>query len=299
MNIEDRLQSIFLKCGGLDEMQSSRALIVMGGVSDHPAGPKERQEGVHGSKLLAQQDILAPNQLLQEPELRHPQEILSQDELMVQEETVKNDEMEMQAQHPQALPYALHLPVRVKQEIKFSDDAEQQERERNQMLEPVDLQKKKKRKQRSPAKILTINEDGSLGMKIPKCHICEHCNAAFRTNYHLQRHVFIHTGEKPFQCSQCEMRFIQKYLLQRHEKIHTGEKPFRCDECGMRFIQKYHMERHKRTHSGEKPYQCEYCLQVSLFRIGPGPMDQPPPLVDMSFPFLTLVFLSNGPCIEA
>nr|XP_045241478.1 zinc finger protein 148 isoform X2 [Macaca fascicularis] len=134
-------------------------------------------------------------------------------------------------------------------------------RDKKQIREPVDLQKKKKRKQRSPAKILTINEDGSLGLKTPKSHVCEHCNAAFRTNYHLQRHVFIHTGEKPFQCSQCDMRFIQKYLLQRHEKIHTGEKPFRCDECGMRFIQKYHMERHKRTHSGEKPYQCEYCLQ--------------------------------------
>lgn len=134
-------------------------------------------------------------------------------------------------------------------------------RDKKQVREPVDLQKKKKQKHRSPAKILTINKDRSLGLKTPKSHVCEHCNAAFRTNYHLQRHVFIHAGEKPFQCSQCDMRFIQKYLLQRHEKIHTGEKPFRCDECGMRFIQKYHMERHKRTHSGEKPYQCEYCLQ--------------------------------------
>ncbi|KAK1343975.1 hypothetical protein QTO34_014533 [Cnephaeus nilssonii] len=153
------------------------------------------------------------------------------------------------------------IPISVKQEITFTDVSEQLMRDKKQIREPVDLQKKKKRKQRSPAKILTINEDGSLGLKTPKSHVCEHCNAAFRTNYHLQRHVFIHTGEKPFQCSQCDMRFIQKYLLQRHEKIHTGEKPFRCDECGMRFIQKYHMERHKRTHSGEKPYQCEYCLQ--------------------------------------
>ena len=27
--------------------------------------------------------------------------------------------------------------------------------------------------------------------------MCGHCNAAFRTNYHLQRHVFIHTGKIP------------------------------------------------------------------------------------------------------
>ncbi|KAM9305734.1 zinc finger protein 148 [Gastrophryne carolinensis] len=181
-------------------------------------------------------------------------EMMSQDELMVQEETVKNDDERL-------LPSTFQYTVHVKQEIKFAEEADLPLGESAHLLEPVDLQKKKKRKQRSPAKILTINEDGSLGLKIPKCHVCEHCNAAFRTNYHLQRHVFIHTGEKPFQCSQCDMRFIQKYLLQRHQKIHTGEKPFHCDECGMRFIQKYHMERHKRTHSGEKPYQCEYCLQ--------------------------------------
>ncbi|XP_075033288.1 zinc finger protein 281 isoform X2 [Mixophyes fleayi] len=94
-----------------------------------------------------------------------------------------------------------------------------------------------------------------------KPHICEHCSAAFRSSYHLRRHVLIHTGERPFQCSQCNMSFIQKYLLQRHEKIHSGEKPFNCDQCNMKFIQKYHMERHKRTHSGEKPYKCDTCQQ--------------------------------------
>ncbi|XP_041036253.1 zinc finger protein 148-like [Carcharodon carcharias] len=95
------------------------------------------------------------------------------------------------------------------------------------------MKKQKSKKIRTPSKILVVGEDGSFLVKSPKTHICEQCSAAFRTNYHLQRHIL----------------------------IHTGEKPFHCDECDMRFIQKYHMERHKRTHSGEKPYQCEYCLQ--------------------------------------
>ncbi|KAM4622452.1 zinc finger protein 281 isoform 2-T2 [Discoglossus pictus] len=105
--------------------------------------------------------------------------------------------------------------------------------------------------------------DGEAASLSPnqKPHICEHCSAAFRSSYHLRRHVLIHTGERPFQCSQCNMSFIQKYLLQRHEKIHSGEKPFNCDQCNMKFIQKYHMERHKRTHSGEKPYKCDTCQQ--------------------------------------
>ncbi|KAM8771222.1 zinc finger protein 148 isoform 1-T5 [Rhynchonycteris naso] len=262
MNIDDKLEGLFLKCGGIDEMQSSRAMVVMGGVSGQSTVSGDLQDSVLQDRSMPHQEILAADEVLQESEMRQ-QDMISHDELMVHEETVKNDEEQMETHErlPQGLQYALNVPISVKQEITFTDVSEQLMRDKKQIREPVDLQKKKKRKQRSPAKILTINEDGSLGLKTPKSHVCEHCNAAFRTNYHLQRHVFIHTGEKPFQCSQCDMRFIQKYLLQRHEKIHTGEKPFRCDECGMRFIQKYHMERHKRTHSGEKPYQCEYCLQ--------------------------------------
>ncbi|KAM4668284.1 zinc finger protein 148 isoform 2-T2 [Amazona ochrocephala] len=233
MNIEDKLGGLFLKCGGIDQMQSSRAMVGMGAVSDQSGVSGERQEAVLQDRTMAHQEILAADEVLQESELRQ-QEMISHDELMVHEETVKNDDdIDAQDRLPQGLQYAVNVPISVKQEITFTDASEQQKRDKKQIREPVDLQKKKKRKQRSPAKILTINEDGSLGLKTHKSHVCEHCNAAFRTNYHLQRHVF----------------------------IHTGEKPFRCDECGMRFIQKYHMERHKRTHSGEKPYQCEYCLQ--------------------------------------
>ncbi|XP_030196103.1 zinc finger protein 281 isoform X2 [Gadus morhua] len=119
----------------------------------------------------------------------------------------------------------------------------------------------KSRRKRGDAKAMLLDPDGSCLSPSSKPHICEHCSAAFRSSYHLRRHVLIHTGERPFRCSQCNMSFIQKYLLQRHEKIHSGEKPFCCDQCNMRFIQKYHMERHKRTHSGEKPYRCETCQQ--------------------------------------
>ncbi|XP_054827450.1 zinc finger protein 148 isoform X2 [Eublepharis macularius] len=234
MNIEDKLGGLFLKCGNIEQMQSSRDMVGMGASSDQSVISGERQEAVLQDRTIAHQEILSADEVLQESELRQ-QEMIPHDELMVHEETVKNDdEMEAQDRLPQGLQYAVNVPqISVKQEITFTDVAEQQKRDKKLLREGLDLQKKKKRKQRSPAKILTINEDGSLGLKTTKSHICEHCNAAFRTNYHLQRHVF----------------------------IHTGEKPFRCDECGMRFIQKYHMERHKRTHSGEKPYQCEYCLQ--------------------------------------
>ncbi|XP_062859917.1 zinc finger protein 281b isoform X2 [Trichomycterus rosablanca] len=120
---------------------------------------------------------------------------------------------------------------------------------------------KPRRKRGDSTKSMMLDGEGGPLSPSSKPHICEHCSAAFRSSYHLRRHVLIHTGERPFRCSQCNMSFIQKYLLQRHEKIHSGEKPFSCDQCNMRFIQKYHMERHKRTHSGEKPYKCDTCQQ--------------------------------------
>lgn len=121
---------------------------------------------------------------------------------------------------------------------------------------------KAKRKPSASSKPPVVGDgEGAILSPSQKPHICDHCSAAFRSSYHLRRHVLIHTGERPFQCSQCSMGFIQKYLLQRHEKIHSREKPFGCDQCSMKFIQKYHMERHKRTHSGEKPYKCDTCQQ--------------------------------------
>ncbi|XP_030077450.1 zinc finger protein 281 [Microcaecilia unicolor] len=120
---------------------------------------------------------------------------------------------------------------------------------------------KTKRKRSDYSKCMVGDGEAASLSPGQKPHLCEHCNATFRSSYHLRRHVLIHTGERPFQCSQCSMSFIQKYLLQRHEKIHSGEKPFSCDQCNMKFIQKYHMERHKRTHSGEKPYKCDTCQQ--------------------------------------
>ncbi|XP_017279297.1 zinc finger protein 148 isoform X2 [Kryptolebias marmoratus] len=247
MNAEDKLEGMLLKCssGGIDgggrvSLGAGAGLVVMTlgerSLANHPLladDEDEDDDNLTGSSLVTH-DLVPPEQL------------------MMQEEVTKNGGGGEEDGGGE---------LNIKQELKLSDPAVHIKKDKKAIKDLTVCPKKKKRKQRSPAKILSMNDDGSVTIPNPKCHVCVHCNAAFRTNYHLQRHVFIHTGEKPFQCSQCDMRFIQKYLLQRHEKIHTGEKPFRCDECGMRFIQKYHMERHKRTHSGEKPYQCDYCHQ--------------------------------------
>ncbi|XP_039718315.1 zinc finger protein 740 isoform X5 [Pteropus medius] len=80
-------------------------------------------------------------------------------------------------------------------------------------------------------KVVVVEQNGSFQVKIPKNFVCEHCFGAFRSSYHLKRHILIHTGEKPFECDVCDMRFIQKYHLERHKRVHSGEKPYQCERC--------------------------------------------------------------------
>ncbi|MEQ2250374.1 hypothetical protein ILYODFUR_000071 [Ilyodon furcidens] len=95
-------------------------------------------------------------------------------------------------------------------------------------------QKKKNRKSVTPCKVREQEGRGGKGTggdengpasKVQKNFICDHCYGAFRSGYHLKRHILIHTGEKPYACAVCDMRFIQRYHLERHSLIHTGMRP--------------------------------------------------------------------------
>lgn len=48
----------------------------------------------------------------------------------------------------------------------------------------------------SSLQAMMLDADGACLSPSSKPHICEHCNAAFRSSYHLRRHVLIHTGER-------------------------------------------------------------------------------------------------------
>ncbi|KAM9514578.1 LOW QUALITY PROTEIN: zinc finger protein 740-like [Guaruba guarouba] len=100
------------------------------------------------------------------------------------------------------------------------------------------------------SQVLVMEQNGPFQAQSPKNFICEHCLGAFRSSYHLKRHILIHTGEKPFECDVCDMRFIQKYHLERHKRVHSGEKPYQCERCMQSFSRTDRLLRHKRMCQG-------------------------------------------------
>lgn len=75
-------------------------------------------------------------------------------------------------------------------------------------------------------------------------HKCTFCMKRFLKPSQLQRHLRIHTGERPYHCNVCKKTFNQKGALQLHLKTHDELRPFKCEHCPMRFAQKGNLRAH-------------------------------------------------------
>ena len=60
-----------------------------------------------------------------------------------------------------------------------------------------------------------------LGAGIHKCPICF---KIMRTKQHMEEHIRLHTGEKPFKCRFCDYRSAQKSNIYVHVKAKHPEK---------------------------------------------------------------------------
>jgi hypothetical protein len=54
------------------------------------------------------------------------------------------------------------------------------------------------------------------------------CSMVLTRPSHLEKHMRVHTNERPHPCTICDMAFKTKWTLTKHIRTHTGEKPFSC-----------------------------------------------------------------------
>lgn len=85
----------------------------------------------------------------------------------------------------------------------------------------------------------------------------------------MQKHVkFAHPDEseiQSFACTVCNKVFKKTSYLQRHMTLHSGQRPYSCPYCDKSFRLPNVLMKHKRTHTGERPYECEVRFKKTLF----------------------------------
>ncbi|GFY71555.1 ras-responsive element-binding protein 1 [Trichonephila inaurata madagascariensis] len=81
-------------------------------------------------------------------------------------------------------------------------------------------------------------------------NICSSCNIVTESASALTAHMKQHsiTNSQVHKCLICSKNLSSASSLDRHMLVHSGERPFTCKICGMSFTTNGNMHRHMRTH---------------------------------------------------
>jgi len=92
----------------------------------------------------------------------------------------------------------------------------------NGLNNPLDAMNNLDDVNKPPGEVDSENKVDEFGDQDERKYKCEQCQATFKKNAHLERHMLIHTGEKPFSCDVCEKSFSRKDKLKKHCRTHRN-----------------------------------------------------------------------------
>ncbi|XP_062594604.1 sal-like protein 1 [Saccostrea cucullata] len=103
--------------------------------------------------------------------------------------------------------------------------------------------------------------EGSL--KVVTRYMCRYCARQFDSAEDMKKHIVSHT--KPgrvsnHSCFVCGKTYSTPSKLQRHVRVHSGERPYPCHVCGRRFTRSDHVKQHLKTHLPQREKNtCRIC----------------------------------------
>uniref|UniRef100_A0A8C5UNQ3 PR/SET domain 14 n=1 Tax=Microcebus murinus TaxID=30608 RepID=A0A8C5UNQ3_MICMU len=102
----------------------------------------------------------------------------------------------------------------------------------------------------------------SCSLSGPPVHIlhCSTCGKCFSQSSSLNKHMRVHSGDRPYQCVYCTKKFTASSILRTHIRQHSGEKPFKCKHCGKSFASHAAHDSHvRRSHKEDEGGSCGIC----------------------------------------
>uniref|UniRef100_A0A182MSA6 Protein krueppel n=1 Tax=Anopheles culicifacies TaxID=139723 RepID=A0A182MSA6_9DIPT len=91
--------------------------------------------------------------------------------------------------------------------------------------------------------------------------VCDECGRGFTHKKTWQNHIKRHKALRAemYKCSTCDKAFGNKARLDRHMRLHTGDRPFECKYCDKRYYDRHQLQCHTEKHFREVDCACEYC----------------------------------------